>query len=219
MPNLDLVVPDLQTTLRGALAAVGQDPHHELTYGYRCRINTQRGPTPPPDVEPGTVGHWRHYHLGPLTTQAVLPAWERSFPQDKSPQTWLHAAEQLMARQSREDEHRVMAEEMVSDGWTHCDNVICCHQSLMNDAVVGYAALQVLRIALWDNLYAEASPDIALEEDERDPCNTDCAFSAACAWAGGTKWDEHSSAEIRLAFWRWWLSEAVPAAWLSVTGQ
>lgn len=141
----------------------------------------------------------------------MLPLWERAFPNDNGPHTWLKAARDVMTGQCGAANFQKMREE----GWAHCDDLVYEHQELQNTVAVGYAALQVLRIALWDNLYPESHLVTDLSEDECDPEDTDCAFCAACAWAGGTKWDETSSAEQRLAFWRWWLTEAVPAAWLA----
>lgn len=102
--------------------------------------------------------------------------------------------------------------ELRDDAWNYCGELVCEHQDRQNDVLPGYAALQVLRIALWDNMYPEVVEEGTTDEDV-DPEDNDYAFCAAASWAGGTIWNESSSSSQRQAFWRWWLTEAVPAAW------
>jgi hypothetical protein len=55
--------------------------------------------------------------------------------------------------------------------------------------------------------------------DYQDIEGNDATFFAACAYANGPVWKTISgegNATKRLEFWEWWLTQAVPNAWLTV---
>lgn len=170
------------------------------------------GPALPqqPNREVLQIGNWRRFRLGVLTVEAVMPFWLRSFPNESLPADCIDVAKKLMGGATVEIDQ---IEQIRGEWLVHCDELVYENQDKQNDALVGYAALQILRIALWDNLYSDSLSEAATD-DEVDPEDTDYAFSAAACWAGGTIWDGSSSPDRRLDFWRWWLTEAVPSAWL-----
>ena len=79
---------------------------------------------------------------------------------------------------------------------------------------VGYAAADVVNTALYD-LPALQGDDTAepIQDEDLDPYEWDASYYAALAAAGGAPGEEGSDPERRRTFWRWYLSEAVPAAW------
>jgi hypothetical protein len=145
-----------------------------------------------------------------MTCEKVLSCWNRSFPNDPSPYVWLNSAKQIMQGKQARNEGEIMRDQADN----YCGELVCKYQELQNDIAVGYATLQVVRIALWDNLYPK-EVDQEVTDGDLDPDDLDYAYCAAVAWASGTIWNGSSSNTKRLKFWRWWLTEAVAAAWYS----
>jgi hypothetical protein len=216
MSAIDLLPEELRTAIREGLTIVDESYNHDLAYRQRWVINRLFGPVVPQhSIQEVAIGKWRRFRLAVLTTEAVLPLWTRSFPDDQMPADCVAAAKQVMSGQGGEIEQ---LEQLRDEWWNHCGELVYEHQDKQNDALVGYAAIQTLRIALWDDLYSDALAELAIDEDI-DPEDLDYAFSAAACWAEGTIWNESSSPARRHEFWHWWLSEAVPAAWLYRPGE
>ena len=215
MPDLKLLPPELATAICEGIAITQSAPFHDLSYGQRCVINRLLGPHDQPEKVSGLcgIGRWRRYKLADITTRRVLQCWERLLPQDKLPHECLEAAYRVLNGQLSQSE----CEQLREDGWNHCGELVYKHQDAQNDVLPGYAALQVVRIALWDNLYPEVV-ELEITDGDLDPENLDYSYCAAAAFAGGTVWNDSSSASRRLEFWQWWLTEAVPAAWHSQLG-
>jgi hypothetical protein len=82
---------------------------------------------------------------------------------------------------------------------------------------VGFAAANTVTTALNDERFHPLNIEDHLLDDDLDPYQWDASFYAAGAYAGGFTWEEGSSVVRRREFWEWYLDEAVPLAWNSVS--
>jgi hypothetical protein len=80
----------LQKLIEEGLALVQGDPHHDLRFGFRCRllssfdeIDGARNPR---------SGQIKRVKLEILAVEKVLPLWESCFPEDRSPHRALDLA-------------------------------------------------------------------------------------------------------------------------------
>jgi hypothetical protein len=211
MSNLQFIQPELQAIIHHGVASVEEDPDHDLSLSWRCTIYSKfGGRTKQGDGVQGMCeGHWRRYAVGVMSAKKVLPIWEACFPNDRSPHTCLELAHGYMSGQVPKALCLQTREEL----WTHCDGMVYKYQTLMNKVLVGYCTAQIMRVAVYDDLWCEPGEAEGVDEANVDPEELDVAFCSASCYAGGTKWDESSSTKKRLEFWKWWLLEAVPAAW------
>lgn len=203
-----LLPADMQRTIQEAIKSVEANSAHDLHYRLRWQINRLMDD---PSATSADIGRWRRQKLAALAASKVIPAWERSFPGDRLPHNCLAMGDVFRRGEVRAGN----VEELWSDGWDHCDQLIYDHQDRQNDALAGYAAVQSLRIALLDDLYPEVM-DQNCSDENLEPEDLDSAFSAAACYAGGTIWDPSSSAQLRREFWLWWLTQAVPQAWHTI---
>lgn len=208
---------ELQSAVRDGHAALAADTHAVLPLVQRRKLWRSLGPVAMDgeDVLAGD-GLRRRVALAELTVRRVLSVWERAFPGDDRAASLLETARQYLSGEINADAARAASDHF----WSRLDGLIA--RGVDPAAVyVGYAAAKVRSLALNDQYgivpedEEEASSATQRDED-LDPYMWDASFYASSAAAGGMPWEDGSSRERRNAFWRWYLDEAVPAAWDAV---
>jgi len=174
--------------------------------------------------------HRRYGHLGILTAEYVLPIWDsqtRSLSEDdelnNAPRRILIVAQQVLTG---------ALDPVTANGFylqdfyylTDSASFVCSYRACL----VLDAAYQALGMALGvAPFYGVAESSLMRLEEGKVPINNDAAFAAMSAYSllddhpPGT-WLEayfsnkdifHLDSQKRWKFWKWWLTEAVPAAW------
>lgn len=97
------------------------------------------------------------------------------------------------------------------------DSLSNLHQELLDETtdvsvmdgplLVAWAAIRAgCSVLGWDREADE------LGFEEIDPWSWSASFTASITAAGGATWDNRGDPQLRRDFWKWWLTEAVPAA-------
>lgn len=196
----------LKEMISSGLCLVREEPHHNLSVAFRCRLMFGLGDAGGPVSS--RISRSRRVSLAVLSVEKVLGLWERAFPADRSP----HHALRIGTSLGDGIVSETTAEYELDKLWTHCDNLSWRHKDKQIAILCGYGAAQVIREALSDvhfgcDQITEASTDLDV-----DPYDHDSAFCASSAWAGGAPWRQGSDARRRLEFWTWWLTAALPMA-------
>ena len=158
------------------------------------------GPRKSRRYQKGTESHHSRYRLARASVSRVLPAWDAAFPDDEVPHHLLRVADAVIAGE-------MTSKEVTAgwhDNWTYFDDLAYDHEDLQPAIMVGYAANQLMLMAMQD----EPFPDVVnLKVTDRDtePNDHDAAFLASIAVAGGAVWEKGTSKDDRRAFWDWWL--------------
>jgi hypothetical protein len=190
----------LEAALDAAREALARSPRGDLPRSQREAIWIALGS---PDGE----GRKRRTALGRAAIEEVLPAWEGSWPGDRTPQELLALADAVIEGKTDRNQglaRRDAAFDAMDDRSNRSRNQL--------PVGVGYGAAQTLATALgYQSLNpTEVHPD--MDDGDVEPEEHDPSYFAAAVRAGGPPWDPASSVERRRAFWEWWLAQAVPAA-------
>jgi hypothetical protein len=193
-----------------AKSAVDAHPLHDLSLGHRRLIWSILGPRTDPSVTPHVSdGYKRRVTLAIATMRKVLPRWEASFPDDRSPHQALQMAENLFASKcSRDDAYSMWASLDY-----HYDDCMCKQIEPWYVFGVGYGCVQALKTVIMDEHFYDNNFDLNLNDGDVDSDELDSSYHAALAWAEGNVWSPESDRAKRREFWLWWLDEAVPNAW------
>ncbi len=160
--------------------------------------------------EDRTPGRRRRFALNRDCVHRVMPAvWRAAHPTDDRPARMVELAEQLMdGRQSADD---VKAEEDrfavdLMDMATHIGGRV---------NAAGEASVDLITTATVGD-YGDDTP-MEIDDHELDPDQLEAGFLSSIAVASypGASDDD---VEARRAYWRWYLDEAVPAAYHAVRG-
>jgi hypothetical protein len=208
-----LMSPSLQQLLADLLDAVQRKPTHDLLPVQRNMVYGQLGSATAPE------GWSRRAWLAILTARRVLPLWQRERPDDTRAEALLALAETVLpaavAAGNTEDRPEFAA------AWR---DATTAQRWLLDDygaldrepSIVAYNAFGAIVQALFLALGFDPFEDAVLDEGDTDidvdPWSSDTAEWASVAVAGPIAESDSDSAE-RLAFWAWWLTEAVPEAW------
>ena len=60
--------------------------------------------------------------------------------------------------------------------------------------------------------------ELHVTDADIDPDDMDASFFAASVYANGAVWNLESGPLLRREFWEWWLKQAVPLSWNSISG-
>ncbi len=201
----------LVSAIKAAHEAMSQNSQFDLDLGYRHSIWAALGPRASSQV-PKPSGLRRRATLAILSARYVIPIWESVWPGDNTPHRILVEAGQVLDG---------LVEPQTADRdfgkfWTYMDSLA---SRLKNSSavMVGYSAAKALCAALFDEKFDPFHINYELTDADVDPYDSDAAFAAAAAYAGGAIWNTNSISSKRREFWEWWLDEAVPAAWNSVS--
>jgi len=204
--RFDELPPELRSAVQDGLAALGHSPTGELPLGQRKRIYALLGPeSRDADNRPTGVGYRRRVLLDVLAAQRALPVWERAHPGDRRPQRMLLLANGVVrGTVDRATAEREMSNFLVDVG----------SETNPQDPGPGYAGtaaasvVSTARVDRHHDDFAAAESDADLDADAWP---TDFLASEAAALATSPE----ENAEDRRAFWQWFLTEAVPNAYLA----
>jgi hypothetical protein len=185
-----------------ALTAVEHDPVHHLKLGLRELIWSEFGMRAGPDDRLAKV-HRERISLAVAGVERVLPLWKRRYGHNDIPAVALSAIKVLVSGE------KLDAEKIFDESWAKVVHLSV--EKPFPEIAVGFAAVQALSTAMYDEFFdaANLDPDRA---DGDDPESHDSAYYASIAAAGGVPSDPLSNSESRLAFWNWWLTDAVEGA-------
>ena len=222
---------DVQALAAAAWAEMQADPQHRLVPRRRQGLYAALAGAPDPALR--AAPNW----LAVLAAQRVLPLFQARCPQDELPPALLASAigvlegkldgataAEMEARgyaASRnawgyEDDELPWPVGLAADAAYHALKEARGHQPLADLAAVlkrGTVALQSSDVkpdTAGERLPAPAAPDVQ-DEALCQMDNTDTASLAAVA-AASTEFGPTCDPERLLAFWTWWLREALPAA-------
>ena len=184
-----------------ALAEIDGDADRHLRLGVRQEVWAALGPRRGGEGPP-TGAHLRRLALAVAGVRRVLPLWDRRYPGNDLPSVALGAVGALLRGEIGVEE----AQRVFDRCWG--DAVHLAVDRPFPEVAAGFAAVQALGTAMYDEFFDPDSLDPA-RPDEDDPESHDSAYYAAVAEAGGMPGDPDADRERRREFWRWWLGEAV----------
>ena len=170
-----------------ALKAVESDPNKHLRLGWRQKIWAD-------------LDRRQRIALAVIGVRHVLPLWQQRYPDSDIPDVALSTIDAIV--QGGE----VDASDTFDELWEAVVHLSV--EQPFPEVAVGFAAVQALSTAMYDESFDPDDLDTE-REDGDDPESFDSAYYAAVAAAHGQPADPKSNAELRLKFWRWWLTEAV----------
>lgn len=190
----------LSETLATARKAVGVNRKGDLPLGHRHQVWLAMGPRKPPRSKKDSEPHLFRYRLARTSVVRVLSVWDAAFPDDEAPHHLLKVADAVLSGELSHKE----AKAGWNDNWTYFDDLAYDHEALQPAIMVGYAANQLILLAMRDELFPE-TVDLAVTDQVIDPRDFDAALLASIASAGGAVWEKKTNKEPRRAFWLWWL--------------
>lgn len=204
---------ELQELITAGLLKIKNDPNHDLNLGYREAIYSALGPYAGADGNSDNSGHLKRVFLATIAVSRVLPLWQQTWPEDETVQCILAKVNHIMSKPQEVDEEAM--DEEIEHLWEYTTELT--DETREIGGIVGMAAVAALSLAQWDGFMEEEEIDLE-RTDSDDFMLNDGHFYAASAYAGGPPYPialaEQSSPTKRQEFWQWWLTSAVPAAWL-----
>jgi hypothetical protein len=174
---------------------------------------------------PTGAGFARRIALAELATRHVLPIWERGYPRDQRPYELLDIAQRLVRGEASHEEAERAWSDLAGDLQDPPDSDPAAGKflaELMKPQHAGMAAVRTVVAAMYD---VDVDPDLDHEDHELDVEQWDASYRASLAECGynpgdppyeeGDSGDNAETQERRRQFWRWYLDEAVPAAYRS----
>ncbi len=174
----------LSETQKLALQAVESDPNKHLRLGWRQKIWAD-------------LNARQRTALAVIGVRHVLPLWRQRYPDSDIPDVALStidASEQA---------------EIFDELWGAVVHLSV--EQPFPEVAVGFAAVQALSTAMYDESFDAEDLD-SDREDGDDPESFDSAYYASIAAAHGQPGAPGSDPQLRLEFWKWWLTDAVEAA-------
>ncbi len=157
--------------------------------------------------EDRTPGRARRFALNRYCVDRVMPVWRAARPEDDRPARMAELAEQVMTGQVSADDLRAEQDRFAVDLMDMAADI----GGRVNAA--GEAAVDLLSTATVGD-YGDETP-MEIDDHELDPDQLEASFLGSIAVASypGASDDD---VEARRAYWRWYLDEAVPAAYRAV---
>ncbi len=190
----------LSETQEQAVKAVETDPNGQLQLGLREMVWAEFGPRATPDNYL-TAPHRQRIELAVAGVRRVLPLWETKYPGNDIPTVALSTIEAIV-------NSGVDASDTFDELWQAV--VHLAGEQPFPEVAVGFAAVQALSVAMYDEFFDADDLDPE-REDSDDPESQDSAYYAAVAAADGVPAAPDSDIEARREFWKWWLSKAMRA--------
>jgi Immunity protein Imm5 len=194
------VSDEVGSAIEVALAALEASPDGWLALPDRRRLREALGPWTPP-YEPGgpDAGLLRRAELQVACVRRAVPSWERRFPRDARPRELADAVMPALRGEVAEREVRAMAEALEADV-----EPLGAEEEGEDGAYFAGLAAVYLASDAWDgDLDPEDHPPERLDRELDEP-----RIEALAAWALAA--DE---IEDTRAYWRWYVTEAFPAAY------
>lgn len=183
-------------------------PKHHLKLGLRRRIWRAYG-----YACPEAVAHARRTEISCVAAEHVLGIWGRAFPNDDLPRRAILNAREVIKGNIADD----YAEAMVGDIDSYLDSLSFHYDRLIyGTAVVAAGATkQALLVSCYGEMLQLDNTDLDADDYDLDAYEWDSSYFASVAFANGHPDDLDSDATKRLAFWRWWLTHAVPNSYVN----
>lgn len=191
----------LRELIADALASLWKDEHGRLSPRHRQTIYDFLGPLD------ASWGRYRRSRLAVLCARLVYPRWVRAYPGDTLLDHVLLLTEQVLA--GAVDDVRAEGEMHVV--WDR----LLDPEDQGYDLHPGHPVLLCAAIALRTALGIDSWRDRTLTEDSTDE-DFEMEDSDAPCWAHVAQQVDPSqgtSLSLRLRFWTWWLTRAVPQVW------
>ncbi len=197
----------LAEKIAAASDALDKNPQGELRLHFRRQIWAALGPhLRDNENQPRGTGWRRRTRLAILCVQHILPLWQNAFTRDDRPEQMLAMAEKLLKGEQTSEEALKQQNEFFAELGDIPDEQL-------PSACTGYASVQAVTVAAVDQ-----DDDDTLDETDQDldAYMWDSSYYASMAAANGDSSLPDSSISRRRDFWRWWLDQAVPQAYLSI---
>ena len=185
-----------------ALKAVEADPNGHLRLGLREMIWAEFGPRATTDTYL-SVPHRQRIELAVAGVRHVLPLWQERYSDSDIPAVALSAIDAITQGES------VDASDTFDELWEAVMHLAL--ERPFPEVAVGFAAVQALSTAMYDQPFDADDLDPE-REDGHDPESFDSAYYAAVAAAHGQPGVPGSDSQLRLEFWKWWLTDGIAAA-------
>lgn len=200
--------PPLQRAVHDAASALEAAPPGHLSLRHRRRIWEALGELG--GTHRPTPGHRRRAMLDLLTVEHVKPVWDEAYPGDPAVDEVLDAARRALSEGPPHDEGLELASRADIEFVDRPDDDVG-----FGPGYVGQGACAALMTAIGDKSYNNVPLDA--DDEDLDVDDWDASFFGELA-AGGEPDDPAVGPGPRREFWRWYLDEAVPAAWTSAPG-
>jgi Immunity protein Imm5 len=190
--------PDAEAAMAEALAVVDAAPDGWLGLPDRRRLRMAFGPWTPLG-QPGSpdAGLVRRAALATAAAERAVPVWEAAYPEDRRPREVIELAGAVVRGEADEAALDAVAEPF--------GNALEALATAGNERPY-YAGSAALRLAI-DALDGDLDPE--LHPPEREDTELDDPVVEAFAARAVALWD----ADEARAFWRWYVTEAFPAAY------
>ena len=185
-----------------ALKAVEADPNGHLRLGLREMIWAEFGPRATSDTYL-SVPHRQRIELAVAGVRHVLPLWQERYSDSDIPTVALAAIDAITQGESDD------ASDTFDELWEAVMHLAL--ERPFPEVAVGFAAVQALSTAMYDQPFDADDLDPE-REDGDDPESFDSAYYAAVAAAHGQPGVPGSDSQLRLEFWKWWLTDGIAAA-------
>lgn len=200
-----MAIINLQKATEVAREALRNDEEGRLRYNFRREI----WKTFDEDINRRSdIGHRRRFKLAQTCVSRVLPIWQNAFPANEGVNEMLTLAQQVMNKELEKEAAKTTA----YNYWSEVDSLDVETEKQSRAMSVGYASVNVVYVAVRDEIFNEQ-----MEDDlDADPYDWDTSFHAFLAYTGfGSEHPE--TIEKNKEFWSWYLDEAIPLAYQSVS--
>jgi hypothetical protein len=191
-------VTDVDRAIETALAALDRSPDGWLELPERRRLRDAFGPWTTPDDGGPDAGLLRRAALLVASARRALPAWEQAFPDDRRPHELVDAILPALRGERAEQEIDQAARELRED-----IEPLGVDPARKEAFFAGALAVQLA----WEAWDGDLDPGFyGPEKQDEDLDELPGEALAARAVTG-------DDPEARRAYWRWYVSEAFPAAY------
>jgi hypothetical protein len=144
--------------------------------------------------------------LGLSCARRSWSVWEATFPEETGP---MAAAESAVAQAIADQTDKARERDVLGELKADLDERLLLGEAFFAAVYAGFSCWATVRdvLAPEATTLPPAESELQLPPEDWDPC-----FFSSLALAGGATWDGLGDPQIRGAFWRWYLEEAVPNA-------
>lgn len=151
--------------------------------------------------------HRRRFNLALRCITYVLPIWKNTYPDDEGVNRMLALAQKALENKVEKES----AKKTAYNYWSEVDSLEAETENQLRAASVGYASINVVYVAVRDEIFNENMED----DFDEDPFIWDTSFHSFLAYTGFGG-ENPEGIEKNREFWRWYLDEAVPEAYQSI---
>jgi Immunity protein Imm5 len=150
--------------------------------------------------------------LGLTCAKYAWPVWRTKFPSESGP---MDLAEAAVSSARGESASGAWTQRQLMRLRAHLESKLLLGQDYFPAVYAGFASWAVTRDVLsWGYpRAAQRGTEAEISPDEWDPC-----FLASMAITGGATWEGTGRSDTRREFWSWYLTAAVPEAFMAAVG-